>query len=389
MRKEFISLALIATCAAATAADAQSADYRVTPFSQISEMPAEIKIPPDTYTRLEIVSNHAPAGVIDYVKRKLFWRLTIGKRYTTNVSLKAQANRFIATVPLLTLDHESSSKAGESFTRSNARSSFDFPLFLVAGNGGGDIGTFEFQVNASDGTQSNAASVALSVAERFLKTVAPTSGVMTTLTEDKTREVAGALDTAVNQLFSSSVTERQRFDINLKAGRKYQLEIFGPAVQGDWRDASRRFGSWTIGFAAPRPSVFSDIKICSTGDAPACREDLSTARHDAAADALNRPLSVLAFDLFDSAEDAGSVGAYLRQQSWWAEDLAELDGVTGYAPPVAQFCRQIRSAIVSIGLNDLDARIVAQAVAQSELVPTALGAAMATDDGQAECAVVS
>jgi hypothetical protein len=39
-----------------------------------------------------------------------------------------------------------------------------------------------------------------------------------------------------------------------------------PGAEGDWTSASadKPVGTWTIRFAAPKPSIFSDIAICDT-----------------------------------------------------------------------------------------------------------------------------
>jgi hypothetical protein len=365
-------------------------DYRLTPFSTIEEDATPIAILPDTYTRLEVTSSGSGVvkDALEYTKRKAFWRLTIGKRYTTNVSLKATANRFVATVPLLTTDHESSSKQGESFTRTHLRTTFDFPLFLVRSDAAGDVASFEFLVNASDGTQSGGTSLALGAAERLLKTVAPTAGVLTTLSEDRTRELAGAIDSTVSALFSSTVSERQRFDINLRSGKAYKLEVFGPEQEGKLENLRRRLGSWRIAFAEPRPSVFSQVRVCANPADEGCRPTLSSARQEAARDAMSRPLSVLAFKLVGEAQELGTIGSYLKQQGWWTEDVTELQAgsaTDNRADKARLFCRRIRSAIVSIGLNDLDGRIVSQAVANSDLVPRAVVSAMMDPAVMADC----
>jgi hypothetical protein len=368
--------------------------HGITPFSDVFEYGEDIKIPADTYTRLQITSDHKHNydSEIPYSKRKLFWRLTIGKRYTTNATLKAKAGRFVATVPLLTMDHESSSKKGESFTRGNAHTSFDFPLFLIRGDGAADVGSFDFVVNASDGTQSNAASLALNVAERFLKTVAPASGVLTTLTEDENRDRAGALDNAVNQLFSASVSERQSFDINLKSGKGYLIDIVAPQGEGKWTGSAggtptwrkewRSLGRWKVSFAPPRPSVFSDI-LCAADSGAVCdKQALTQARRAAVNDALSRPMSVLAFKLFDADQQLGTVGSYLRQQSWWS------DAATGGSNPgmsAAEFCRRVRADIVGIGLNDLDGRIVAEALSQSDMAPGSIRSSLRTGSPHPDC----
>ena len=321
----------------------------------------------------------------------------------------------MATVPLLTIDHESSGKKGEVFLRANARTAFDFPLFLAPGDAQGDVASFEVQLAASDATESSAAVLAIGAAEKLLKVMAPSSGVVTKLTEDRARELAGAADASFGQLFSSSVTERQRFDLKIRHGGEYRITIYAPRKEGGWNaDPSavpELIGTWDVKLANARPSLFSLAEFESdvTQDRP-CLSAGTTDNpcHKALRDGLARPFAILSFKLYDGVNEVGSISSFLRQQTWWTSMLpvpaiisspASASGVTvlsetpqtsGAAagrikaddPKIIAFCRKIRSAMVEIGLNGLDSRLVTYAVGTSPMVDPAIGKAMGES---AEC----
>lgn len=404
--------ALVAGCGTATNAQQLTS---TTPFSSVKPSDPVVKwhIPADSYTRLEIIGGD-PTGAtpVGYKKRPGFLRVAWAKRYAAATTLKVSAGRFVATVPLLTMEHESSSKKGETFLRANTRTAFEFPFFLAGGNAQGDVASFELQVTGSDGTESSAAVLALGTAEKLLKVVAPSSGVITKLTADRSRELAGAVDASLNQIFSSNVTERTAFDAHVRSGSEYTIRVSIPSDEGDWENKKKSepqlVGEWKVRLAKARPSLFSAAEFANNApDASVCSSTAATSPCAIAlADGLARPYAILSFKLFDGVNDVGTIGGFLRQQSWWTSMLptpvkrapqggVDVEVLSDTPAPVAitknikpddpkivAFCRQIRSAMVDIGLNSLDSRLVAHAVGQSTMVDPAIGRAMA---GTSEC----
>lgn len=364
---------LTVSLSSANAQDARTA--RLTPFSKVDEdTTTGAKIPINTYTRLEVTSSDRNEQVIDYAKRNLFFRIAIGKTYTSNVILNSEAGQFKATIPLIAREYNSSSKTGEAFVREITYDAFKFPLFLVSSDSRSQVGNFVLSVDMAEANDSNVASLSLDVISKAIEAVAPTSGVVTALTKESTDDVANTLDSVASQMTATSVREKTSFDLKLDQGTRYILSVYGPTFESDELKRDRLIGQWTIEFAEPRPSIFSDI-TCTVNRSDKCAssDPAMTPRQEAYDQATANPSNVLAYELVDKVGDLGTIAAYLKQQDWWSESLAALDEES---PAYARFCRRIRNSIAEIGLNDLDGRIVANAVARSSLVSDAISAGL-------------
>lgn len=341
---------------------------RLTVFSDIGRIPhtndaGSRKIPLNTYTRIEI---RRPIDLeqrndLQYARRTFIGRIFAGKKYTANVILKSEVGNFKATTPLLTREYESSSATGESFVREASREDFSFPLFLVSSDTKSSVAKFAFTVDVAQTSESNGAALSLDLITKALDTVAPGSSVLTKLTENGVQAKAAAVEDTVNQLFSDKVRESTNFDLLLETGDQYYLEYRGPEKELTVYENKRLFGKWIIGFADPRPSIFSNI---------VCSDDNCSNRLNVFHAATQYPNTVLAFKLIDKVEEFGTVAAYLKQQDWWTQSLTAVNTAKksdGDSPFVA-LCRQIRGAISGLGLNDLDGKIVASSVAGSGFV---------------------
>ena len=82
----------------------------------------------------------------------------------------------------------------------------------------------------------------------------------------------------------------------------------------------------------------------------------------AKAQAQNSPEAVLQFQLIGNTQNMGSVSSFLKQQAWYGTSQKVLLAAKPKAEDVISFCESIRQAMVGIGLNELDAGIVAQAM---------------------------
>ena len=351
----------------------------------------------DAYTRLAVDAAVSPggsggaAGVLPYATRPVLVRYLFGEHTSLNLTAKVSVGPFVATVPLLTLDHVSNSTAGEAFTRLVSHLAQSFPFFLVRRDGGNTVVSVQFSLKANDSVTSSAAGTALSVAQNVARLVSPESAVVTTLTQQSTKDVAAAIDQAVSRLFTTSIDEEHLLDEDIgrwppDGGATVELRI--PGVEGDWTSApaDKSVGTWTIRFAAPKPSIFSDIEICDTG-APAaggrCRGDYMTAATDA--EKAVSPDEVLSFQLINGAQSLGTVATYLKQKDWYTAALSGFATTGGVsAGTVGQFCRSIKSSITDLALNAVDAGIVADAVRRGLSLPKSVTDLMKTTP---ECAV--
>lgn len=333
-------------------------EVRLLPFTVTSKAVGR-PIQTDWYTRL-VVENALPGGTtatktLSYAKRKWYHHLGIAKKYSATVSLKSDAARFSATTPLLSREYESSRKKGEHFSRSINYDSLDYPLFLVGSDSRNGVGRFKLTVDVSEETNLDIATQSLALVTKALNAVAPTSGVLTSLSEQSSKDVAEALDKAIGSLYATSIKEAVDFDIDLKKGGIYTIKIYGPVFEVNETYASVLVGKWTIKFADARPSIFST----------------KLNKNDAVTEAQAKYPAILSYELVNKLGEYASIGGYLKQQDWWAGDLTKLsDDKTDRAA----FCRKIRSAIATLGLNDLDGRLITQAALHSENVPSDIAA---------------
>lgn len=363
----------------------------ITPFSALTAGFANqpsIALP-DAYTRV-VVSNTAiaqggpGASELPYVQRNWFKRFFVGKHTSTNLTIKVSAGAFTATIPLVSIDHVSTKSDGESFTRIIYHQAENYPLFLVRRDGSNDVIAVRTTVKISDQVQSGAAGAALQVAQNVARTVAPQATVVTTLSAQSTKNVATAIDDAVNKLFAASVDEEQWTDNDVRFwGSGIQIDFYIPGTEGKLQSTPVKVGTWTLRFANPRPSVFSDIEVCSGDATTRCKADFKAAAQ--AAQAEVSPTDVLQFELTNSTGDLGTVSAYLKKQDWYTTALQAFSG-TPTAADAVKFCQSIKSTISGIGLNSVDQGIVANAVVKGLPLPAAGVTQLTSGTGATACA---
>ena len=353
---------------------------RITPIVLVEKkLNGGQSIPEDTYTRLQIVAAAPGLEVTSYATRPLIFRLGIGKKYTFGSMLKAETGFFKDTIPLISREYESSSKAGETFERSISADKFDFPYFLSGMESSSRVGKFTVTANMVETTSSRVSSLALTLMRNSLKAVAPSAGILTTLTKDSTEVIANTIDQQASMLFGTTVGEEISFDLDLSHANSYEVTIYGPEKELNSIKQYAKphiIGKWTISFAPPRPSAFSALTCSSTTLNPC---DWRAAYNDA----VTRPGSVLAFKLVNRIDDLGTMAAYLLHKEWWTREMVALEAAPASAGAIhAQFCRKIRDTVTELGFNDLDGRIVAAAVSKSGLVSGKVKAGL---EAQSDC----
>ena len=292
-------------------------------------------------------------------------------------------------MPLVTIDHISDRSNGEKFDRTVVHTAQQFPLFLIKGDGSNAIASAKFQVKSADSVSSSIAATALQLAQNAARAAAPQSAVVTTLTEQQTRNVANSIDNAVNQLFSSSLNEGQWLDNDIRRWDSGVVLTFSiPKSEGRLKkdkDAYQIVGRWYVSFENPRPSIFSDRLICKpasdgTTSGGACIVGYATAATQAERDTVGGAAAVLQFPLIKDAQSLGTVSAYLQQQPWWSPAITAFakGGDALNAASIATFCQNIKLAITAINLNRVDAGIVANAVREGLPLPDRVSGLMAS-----------
>ncbi|WP_146909752.1 hypothetical protein [Arenimonas daejeonensis] len=329
------------------------------------------------YTRLMIHGEMASRGgqddgteVLPYEPRGWVARAFVDRDFSMNLSAHVTAGNFVATVPLATISHESGSK-GESWSRSIHHSRSGFPLFLVSVDGRSSAPSVKISVNGSKSYTSRGAATAMQVAVGISDAVSHNLPVITRLTQSVAKEQAIALDDAISRLFASGLTEEHWSDRDLKEWRVGEegeprgvhVRFFIPKDYS-WNSKEPRYvGSWILTFDYPRPSVFSDWRVCpEQNQLKRCVTDKVQAQHNAmtsfsAGEILNYPVLV-------GGQETGSVHALLSQKAWFTASQVAMANRNKADAAGSNFCRLIVNEITGLGLNEFDARAVVWAVAK-------------------------
>jgi hypothetical protein len=390
----------------------------ITPFSDLTQDFEHPHKPSDkysgAYTRLRIVAKHKSdvdkgksttppqkTTQLPYLQRNWLRRFFVGLHTSTNFTIKVSAGAYTATVPLVTIDHVSTKTDGESFTRIVYHQAENYPLFLIKRDGSNGIISIKATVKISNQVSSGAAGAALEIAQSVIKEVAPQSTVLTTLTQQSATNKANAIDTAVNKLFASSVDEEQWTDSDVRLWKNgVSIKFAIPSVEGVWdgehSGSLNTLGTWTVHFANPRPSIFSDIDICAESEAKLAKQQKSDIRcrlsfDEAAAEveAEIHPTDVLAFKLIDGGNELGSIDAFIKKQDWYTTAIKAFSSTTPApsASTATDFCRSIKSSMASLNLNYIDQGIIAHSAVAAMAIPDA-GYALLKDEPECQCATL-
>lgn len=328
----------------------------------------------DSYTRLLILSDipaykhsEGDAGdslsVMGYEKRGWLSRFLVGRDFSINLTTNVTVGGFESTIPLATVGHVSDSN-GEQWNRVIHHSKANFPLFLVKADGSASVPIVKLTVNGTQSYTSRGAAAAVQVALGVARASAGPASVITRLSEQETKDKARAIDDAISRLFSSGVTEEHWTDRDLRfwkvgsnnAPQGVKVSFSIPNDTTDWNSKSSPVGNWIITFDHPRPSIFSDWRVCSASSFPRC-----AASRQAALKNIHKEIDagqVLNYKLTSDAQGLGSIKAFISQQDWYTS--AQLSFVNPSAKNAAAdaFCRRILNEVASLGLNGTDARIV-------------------------------
>jgi len=341
----------------------------------------------DAYTRLMIFSDVSGESddllakeTMSYEGRYWLSRALVARDYSINLTAKVMAGPFEATVPLATISHQSGSK-GEQWSRAIHHSKQSFPLFLVSASGGTSTPTLKVSINGDRSYASRASAMAVQVALGVAQATGQGTRLITALSENGARQSARAMDEAISQLFGSGLSEEHWSDRDLKHWRVTDGQPQGaritfkiPQSSKDWNSSPGTVGTWTVSFDYPRPSVFSDWRICGANKLPRCANKRKDA--EAAVLAEVNPGQVLNFPIAPGEQGLGSIRAYLSQQDWYTASQLGLAMPAQRASAASTLCRTIVNEITGVGLNAFDAGIVVWAVAKG--MPMSAGASLET-----------
>lgn len=343
------------------------------------------------YTRLLIVgeldADQSPAGTTTdllYSQRPWLARAFVGKDFSINLTANITVGTFESTVPLATIGHQSNSD-GEQWSRVVHHSKANFPLFLVKTDGSASVPVVKLSANGTKSYSSRGAAAAIQVALGVARATGQAPSVITRLSEQSTKDKARAIDDAISKLFASGVTEEHWTDRDLRTWsasnkekpRGVRIKFRIPKDEQDWNSEYLDVGTWTVTFDHPRPSIFSDWRICATNTLPRCAIGRPEAEKN-----VHKELDagqVLNYKLVAGDQGLGTIRAFLSQQDWYISAQAGLASQGTANATGASFCRRIRNEITGLGLNGFDAEIVVWAVANGMPLPSTANLATIDD----------
>ena len=342
--------------------------------------------------RSSATSDNQPA-VLPYKKRSWLSRALLGQEFSINLTAKVTVGAFEATFPLATMGHQSNSD-GEQWNRVIHHSMSHSPLFLVKSDGSASVPIVRLSVNGTNSYASRGAAAAIQAALGVARATSEPATVITRLSEQSTKDQARAVDAAISKLFGSGIAEEHWTDRDLRAWRVsdknqphgVRVTFRIPKDEGDWESRLFEVGTWTITFDYPRPSIFSDWRICATDTIPRC----VTSRENAEKEVHKEisPSQVLSYVLVDGNQGIGTIRAYLSQQDWYTSAHVEMVNPAMAKGTVSSLCRRIRNEITGLGLNGFDAAIVVWAVAKGMPLPSAAPDFRAIEDCESSIGAV-
>lgn len=339
----------------------------------------------DAYTRLLIYSDlpadggkqdEGDARTLPYSPRWWWLRALLGKEFSINLTTKVTVGHFETTVPLATVGHQSNSD-GEQWNRVVHHSKINFPLFLVKADGSASVPTVKLSVSGTKSYSSRGAAAAVQVALGVARATGQPASVITRLTEQSTKDRARAIDDAISTLFKSGIAEEHWTDRDLRLWRTGSQKRRLPGVkvtfkipedEQNWNSTPMTVGTWTITFDYPRPSIFSDWRICKAEILPRCGGNRSQAKAEILKEV--NASEVLNYVLANGNHGLGTIRAFMSQQDWYIAAQTALTNQATRESVAASLCKRIANEIAGLGLNGFDARIAAWAVTHGMPLPT-------------------
>jgi len=372
----------------------------------------------DLYTRLIIVNQDAlvgncssncqgsvsPEEVRDYELEKRGWlaKLLSNRKIgiTTLANVEVQDPPVpVRNLPLFSLTHDSVRGQGEVFASLLTGSHVQTPLFRLTAN---TAITIHLNTNISDEKAFAISPVVLKAVQAAVQIAAPTSTVYTTLSKDEVGNAAKALDTALNGLFSQTITEDIQIGSlssgwNLRFGEPAYDVVVRGLVPGDLvhskadegadpyaSPSDHVIGTWDIEALCPRPSLFDARDICSAigntrpaagggsgasggpnppskiavTDADAIKTLVNRTKHDILLSLT--PSQVLSANL----SSAVTIQDFVKVQQFYTDFIGR-DSKSRTDADTITFCANARDALYKVGLNQFDATLVLWAMDQS------------------------
>ena len=321
------------------------------------------------YSRIAITGVLEPSPADQIKKKPLaknFWGqvLRVLRTKTTSISLVSKAT--VSTIgepistPLLVIYEEEGSN-GQTVNIEVIKSSMATPLMRI------DAATkvaLNFEFKSQSTTTSQGLKITLNVLKQATGFLAGGSQLFTTLSKDSVKEESRLMDSALNQLFAKSLSEKVLEDRGYIEADDVTVHL----VLDDPKTSPLTIpiGKWTVGTTPPRPTIFSNTSIpsCAENKPAAGGQTIAEGQTIAGGQAINdvalttlksayaglTPEKVLGYQLTNQLK----LGSYMKQQPWYTTALAELNNGDTELLALNKLCAKTPTELYKLGLNQYD-----------------------------------
>lgn len=294
-------------------------------------------------------------------RRRWYQRWLIGRSLSRVLSIKVTLSQpdISGTTTLASATQQSSRTAGETWaTEVNGRRMLT-PYFRVDPN---TTVSIETSLNASAAIQGEVSGSILNVMQRAATLLAPSSSLVTTLTEERLQDASDFVDQSISALFAETLAEKSTSDFGPPDWRADLVEIsayFPKANPADDQDLDH-VGTWRVQIEPAIVSIFSSVPLCAGSGACDPQAQARTAFIGLA------PYTVLNFRLSDDQ----TLGSVLRSDTAVAAALTALNGAASgeRAQEARDLCNVVAAKVEALGFNRFDAAAAVWAVGESDMI---------------------
>ncbi|OYD77423.1 UNVERIFIED_ORG: hypothetical protein BDU10_2525 [Burkholderia sp. CF145] len=305
---------------------------------------------------------YAPNGWVDSLLKQP------ARSYLASLTISTKS--YTAAIPLITVSH-SSGRAGEAWTRSWPSDIKDFPWFLVKQSGENGVADLQLNVSTSETYDLQAVNLAINLATTVVGLTGPENQLVTSLTSSATKARATALDASLSNFMAKSISEARPLSLDMLSsdgGGVVKISVRLPTEDGHPGQAAYAAeGIWQIAFFERRPSIFSDVRVCTPGVDARCEGDYrSASEHIVKTVDMSRVLSFPLVTLVAN-QPLITVQQYLQQQAQYPNILQGLaKSSSENDASYASFCSAVQNWMTDLGFSSLDSKIISIAAASNQ-----------------------
>ncbi|HWQ86339.1 hypothetical protein [Brevundimonas sp.] len=309
--------------------------------------------------------------------RGMLQRWLIGRSLSRVVSIRVSLSQpnVSATTTLAAATHESNRSRGESWVTEIHGRRMLTPYFRVDAT---TTATIEANLNASSSIQGDVSGTFINVLARAAALLAPSSTLVTSLTEGRMTAASDFVDQSISTLFAQTLTEKTATEfgpedwgaklVTVTASLPHEHSVADDRVLD-------RIGDWTVSVEPAIVSIFSTTPLCSPAS---CAASVVELQAKTAFESL-APYTVLNFRL----DGQQTLVQAIRADEAVARALDALSRVTDATSgnedrksAARTLCNVVAGKAESLGFNRFDSAATVWAVGHSDLVSDKGGAAL-------------